>query len=82
MYTGVTSKIYLRILEHKNKIHPKSFIARYNICKLVHYEFCLSIEEAIHREKQIKKGSRKRKIDLIKIKNPNWVDLFDELVPE
>lgn len=82
LYTGVTSKLYTRILEHKNKIYPKSFTSRYNINKLVYFEFFLSIEEAIAREKQIKNGSRKKKIDLIKIKNPNWDDLFDELMPE
>lgn len=82
LYTGVTSNLYRRILEHKNKIHPGSFSARYNIDKLVYYKFYLSIEEAILREKQLKAGSRKKKIDLIKIKNMGWLDLFDELVPE
>jgi len=82
LYTGVTSQLYTRILEHKNKIYPKSFTARYNLNKLVYYEFFLSIEKAIAREKQIKGGSRKKKVDLIKVKNPNWKDLFNELIPE
>ena len=82
MYTGVTSNLYNRIYEHKQKIHPRSFTARYNAFKLVYYEFCLSIEEAIAREKQIKNGSRKKKLDLINSKNPKWLDLYDDLVPE
>ena len=82
LYTGVTSRLYTRILEHKNKFYPKSFTSRYNLNKLVYFEFFLSIEEAINREKQIKKGSRKKKIDLIRIKKPKWIDLFDELIPE
>jgi len=50
------------MLEHKNKLHPKSFTARYNVSKLVYYKFFISIEEAIYREKQIKGGSRKKKV--------------------
>ena len=82
LYTGVTSNLYARIDEHKNKIHLRSFTARYNIDKLVYYEFLLTIEEAITREKQIKGGSRKKKLDLINSKNPKWLDLSIDLVPE
>ena len=66
IYTGVTSNLANRVWEHKNKVHVKSFSARYNLCKLVYYETFLSIEEAIVREKQIKDGSRQMKLDLIK----------------
>ncbi|MCD4729163.1 MAG: GIY-YIG nuclease family protein [Bacteroidales bacterium] len=82
LYTGVTSNLYNRIFEHKSKAHHGSFTARYNVNKLVYYEFLLTIEEAITREKQIKGGSRKKKLDLINFKNPKWLDLFDELIPE
>ncbi|MCD4695422.1 MAG: GIY-YIG nuclease family protein [Bacteroidales bacterium] len=82
LYTGVTSNLYSRTVEHKNKIHPRSFTARYNVNKLVYYEFLLTIEEAIKREKQIKGGSRKKKLELINSKNPKWLDLFNELEPE
>ena len=82
LYTGVTSNLYNRIHEHKHKIHPQSFTARYNANKLVYFEFCMTIQEAIAREKQIKNGSRRKKIDMINGKNPKWLDLFDELVSE
>jgi putative endonuclease len=75
LYTGVTSQLLDRINQHKNKKYPKSFTARYNICKLVYYERVDSIESAIKREKQIKGGSRNRKLELINKFNPEWIDL-------
>jgi len=66
--------------EHKNKFFPKNFSARYNIEKLVWFENYTDIVEAIAREKQIKAGSRKRKIQLIEELNPEWKDLSDELL--
>ena len=78
LYTGVTSRLFKRVHEHKTKLHPKSFTARYNIDKLVWYEGFHRIEEAIAREKQIKAGSRQKKIDLINSINPEWSDLYDE----
>lgn len=82
LYTGVTSNLYSRVQEHKQKEHPGSFSARYNLTKLVYYESYLTIDEAIDREKQIKNGSRKKKVDLINGKNPKWNDLFNDLSPE
>ncbi len=64
LYVGVTSYLYSRVIEHKEKAHPKSFTARYNLNKLVYFESFHSIEEAIAREKQLKGGSRQKKIDL------------------
>ena len=64
LYTGVTSNLECRIWEHKHKIY-KGFTARYNVDKLVYYEIHYDSYEAIAREKQIKAGSRKKKIDLI-----------------
>ncbi|MCB0807158.1 MAG: GIY-YIG nuclease family protein [Bacteroidales bacterium] len=78
LYTGVSSRLRSRVWDHKNKVNPKSFTARYNVNKLVYYEFHLTILEAISREKQIKAGSRKKKLDLINQFNPEWRDLFDE----
>lgn len=66
--------------EHKFKRNPKSFTARYNIEKLVWYENYIDIGEAIAREKQIKAGSRKKKIQLIETINPEWRDLYEGLV--
>jgi putative endonuclease len=77
LYTGVTSHLLRRIAEHKDKTVP-GFTSKYNVTKLVHYEEYATMEEAIAREKQIKGGSRKKKIDLINSKNPSWKDLYDE----
>ena len=79
LYVGVTSDLKDRIHQHKTKHFATSFTAKYNIDKLVYFEFFSSIEETIAREKQIKTGSRKKKMDLINSQNPEWKDLFDEL---
>ena len=78
LYTGVTSDLSKRIAEHKEKIIATSFTARYNISKLVYYEETADILSAIEREKQIKAGSRKKKLELINAFNPRWVDLMLE----
>ena len=79
LYTGVTSALRKRIWEHKNKMHPHSFTAKYNAYELVYYEAFFDIGEAIAREKQIKAGSRQKKLDLINAFNPQWRDLFEDL---
>jgi putative endonuclease len=79
LYTGVTSNLRGRVKEHKENKHPGSFTARYNIRKLVYFEGFDSIVEAIKREKQIKAGSRKKKLDLINSSNPEWRDLYFNL---
>jgi putative endonuclease len=73
-YVGVTNDLNRRIYEHKNKL-IKGFTCKYNITKLVYYEVYNNIIDAIAREKQIKAGSRKRKIDLIKKENLKFKDL-------
>ena len=78
-YTGVTSMLFSRITEHKDKLYPKSFTAKYNIEKLVYFEGFHSIEEAIAREKQVKKYRREKKIALIMSINPDWKDLYCEI---
>ena len=75
LYTGVTSNIKERVNQHKIKKHTAGFSARYNLTKLVYYEQFDTIGEAIKKEKQIKGGSRKKKISLIASKNPGWNDL-------
>ena len=77
LYTGVTSNLLRRVTEHKDKT-VSGFTSKYHVTKLVHYEEYATMEEAIAREKQIKGGSRQKKIDLIKSKNPEWKDLYDE----
>ena len=78
-YIGVTADLYSRITEHKQKVHNGSFTAKYNICKLVYYETFSSIEEAIVREKQVKKIARIKKVEMINKFNPEWKDLYDEI---
>lgn len=79
LYTGVTSNLKYRILEHKEKKYPKSFSSKYNLNKLVYYKAFSRIEEAIAEEKRIKGGPRKNKIKLIEGINPTWVDLTKQL---
>ena len=78
LYTGVTSNLKRRVYEHKEKIKSK-FTARYNLGKLVYYEVVSDSYNAIAPEKQIKAGSRQKKIDLINAMNPKWSDLYDEV---
>ncbi len=78
IYTGVTSDLQKRIYEHKEKV-IEGFTKKYNVDKLVYYEVFDSIEDAISREKQIKAGSRKKKMDLVNALNPNFKDLYYEL---
>ena len=80
LYTGVTADIIKRIAEHINKANPNSFTTRYNINKLVYYEGFYHIEDAIAREKQIKGGSRKKKLELIDSFNPSWEDLYPKIL--
>jgi len=75
LYTGVTNNLIKRVLEHRSKTGSK-FTAKYNVQKLVYYECFIYIIDAIAREKQIKAGSRQKKIDLIEKININWEDLF------
>lgn len=78
LYTGMTNNLTRRINEHKEKIGSK-FAAKYNLNKLVYYEIYQDPLSAIAREKQIKAGSRKKKLELIESINPNWNDLTAEL---
>jgi len=76
LYTGVTNDLPRRVFEHKNKL-AEGFTRKYNINKLVYYEIYEDIYEAITREKQIKGGSRAKKVQLIEEKNPSWNDLSE-----
>jgi len=76
LYTGVTSDLTERIQKYKSGFYKDSFTSRYNVTKLVYYELFESIEDAIAREKQIKAVSRKKKIELIEKRNPEWKDLI------
>ena len=76
LYIGVTSDLFTRIPEHIAKVYPNSFTAKYNCNKLVYYETFGRIEDAIAREKQLKKWNRSWKNKLISDFNPRWKDLF------
>lgn len=78
LYTGVTNNLLRRISEHKNGQND-GFTKKYNVTKLVYYETFSQIEDAIAREKQIKGGSRKKKIELINSINIDWNDLYESL---
>jgi len=79
LYTGVTSDIVRRTYQHKNKLID-GFSQKYNCTILVYYEVLESITEAIIREKQIKSKSRDFKIGFIEKENPNWKDLYEDIV--
>jgi len=78
LYTGVTSDLKRRVEEHKGNKND-GFTKKYNIHTLVYYEACETMLGAIEREKQIKAGSRRKKLDLIEKNNPEWNDLTDQI---
>ena len=81
LYTGVTSDLLKRVWEHKNHV-VEGFTQKYNVTKLVYYEEGEDIYSAISREKQIKGKLRKKKIALIEKVNPEWRDLYLDLINE
>jgi putative endonuclease len=78
-YTGVTNNLVKRIFTHKSK-QVEGFTQKYNIEKLVYFEVFENIVEAIIREKQIKGGSRQKKLELVRKTNPNYRDLYQEII--
>ena len=79
LYVGVTSQLVQRIWQHKNHVF-EGFSQRYKVDQLVWFEPHESMEAAILREKQIKSGSRKRKLGLIETMNPGWRDLYEDML--
>jgi putative endonuclease len=77
LYTGVTNELQRRVLEHRAG-KGSGFTKKYNITKLVYVESGDDINSAIAREKQLKAGSRRKKVELIESINPEWKDLFEE----
>ena len=75
LYTGVTSNLAQRLYQHQTSIFKNAFNSRYNVFELVYFEEFDNIIDAIAREKQIKAGSRQKKIALIQQFNPEWKDL-------
>ncbi len=75
IYIGVTDNLQERVKEHKFKMYPNSFTAKYNCDKLVYFEKLDNGAKASRREKQFKKWKRAWKISLIEEMNPNWMDI-------
>ena len=78
LYTGITNDLKRRVYEHKEKL-VDGFTKKYNVTKLVYYEVFEDPENAILREKQIKAGSRQKKLDLINSINREWMDLYKKI---
>jgi putative endonuclease len=78
LYTGVTRDLKKRAYEHRSQ-ESEGFTKRYNLNKLVYYEVLNDPTDAITREKQIKAGTRARKIALVSGFNPGWTDLYDRI---
>lgn len=77
LYTGMTNNINRRNFEHKHKLFENSFTKKYNVNKLIYFESVNTLDDAINREKQIKAGSRTKKIELIEKYNKEWKDISD-----
>ncbi len=80
LYIGSTSDLVGRVFEHKNKVYPKSFTAKYNCNKLVYYEQCENTKIMVQRERELKKWNRNWKIRLIIKDNPEWQDLYPNVL--
>ena len=78
LYTGVTNDLKRRVYEHKEKL-VDGFTKKYNVTKLVYYEVYEEAQGAISREKQLKGGSRRRKIELVNSENATWRDLYYDI---
>src|SRR5690242_4937215 len=75
LYTGVTNDLKRRVTEHKERLHPNAFTARYTFDRLVYYEEAADQQAAALREKRIKNWPRAKRVALIQAGNPNWNDL-------
>lgn len=75
LYTGFTDELERKIDKHKRKVNPKSFTSKYNYNKLIYFEEFENINDAFHRENQLKRYKREWKENLINNKNPDWNDL-------
>ena len=81
LYIGVTNDLVRRIYEHRKKLAPGSFTAKYDIHKLVYFESTGDVRAALEREKQLKGWNRARKNKLVESRNPNWEDLYEMILP-
>jgi len=82
LYIGSTSDLVGRVFEHKNKVYPNSFTAKYNCNILVYYEQIDDMNNMVYRERELKKWNRNWKLRLIIQKNPDWKDLYPDVLEE
>ena len=80
LYIGVTGDLIRRVYQHKNNMDPDSFTAQYAVHKLVYFEQTTDIKSALEREKQLKGWRRSKKNALIETMNPQWKDLYPEIL--
>ena len=80
VYIGMTNNLIRRVYEHRNHIDPDSFTSQYNIHKLVYFEQTSDVRAALEREKQLKGWKRSKKNALVEKMNPQWKDLYPELL--
>ena len=80
IYIGVTRDLVRRVYEHKHKLDSNSFTAKYDVHKLVYFESTSDVRAAIEREKQLKGWRRAKKNALIETMNPEWKDLYPDLL--
>jgi putative endonuclease len=81
LYVGATADLLHRVWQHKNRVYPNGFTARYNFTRLVYFETTATYAKALVREKQLKAWSRAKKVALIQATNPRWNDLSRDLDP-
>ena len=79
LYIGITSNLIQRIWQHRNN-HVEGFSQRYNVHQLVYFELHQNMQQAIVREKKVKKWNRKWKLKLIEKDNPEWADLWNQII--
>jgi len=80
LYIGVTSSLAKRVWEHKQKLHKGSFTSKYNVNMLVYFECSNDVYVALNREKRLKRYKREWKIALIEEKNPEWRNLYEDII--
>lgn len=79
LYIGVTNDLVRRVYDHKNDV-IEGFTRKYQVHALVYYESYRDVQDALAREKRLKKWKRQWKIDLIEKENPRWNDLYDQII--
>ena len=80
LYIGVTNDLVRRVYEHRNHFDPNSFTSKYNVHKLVYFEETSDVKAALEREKQLKGWRRSKKNALVETANPQWRDLYPDLL--